>query len=187
MGVRAGGDGIKARHDLFQDADKSFRGFEESGVFRGQIQHVPAPQEIAEGILIPGQKRVQLLAAGGGGPLGQQGFVDIGNVIAVNQGVFQACGFPFGRGNLGIRAEAEPVNQGVRQGGIIGGNNGQGVPGNIIHPGTVQAVFNVDGFLGAAFPGDVPDGEDGSGKRIFFAVWFSGHDDGGVKKNITSG
>lgn len=106
----------------------------------------------------------------------------------MNQGVFQACGFPFGRGNLGIRVEAEPVNQGVRQGGIIGGNNGQGVPGNIIHPGTVQAVFNVDGFLGAAFPGDVPDGEDGSGKRIFFAVWFSGHDDGGgVKKNITSG
>lgn len=188
MGVRAGGDGIKARHDLFQDADKSLRGFEGSGVFRGQIQHVPAPQEIAEGFLIPGQKRVQLLAAGGGGPLGQQGFVDIGNVIAVNQGVFQACGFPFGRGNLGIRAEAELVNQGVRQGGVIGGNDGQGVPGNIIHPGTVQAVFNVDGFLGAAFPGDMPDGEDGSGKRIFFAVWFSGHDDGGgVKKNITSG
>ena len=188
MGVRAGGDGIKARHDLFQDADESLRGFEGSGVFRGQIQHVPAPQEIAEGVLIPGQKRVQLLAAGGGGPLGQQGFVDIGNVIAVNQGVFQACGFPFGRGNLGIRAEAELVNQSVRQGRIIGGNNGQGVPGNIVHPGTVQAVFNVDGFLGAAFPGDVPDGEDGSGKRIFFAVWFSGHDDGGgVKKNITSG
>ena len=86
MGVRAGGDGIKTRHDLFQDADKSLRGFEGSEVFRGQIQHVPAPQEIAEGFLIPGQKRVQLLAAGGGGPLGQQGFVDIGNVIAVNQG-----------------------------------------------------------------------------------------------------
>ena len=180
MGVRAGGDGIKARHDLFQNAGESFRGFEGSGIFRGQIQHVPAPQEIVEGVFIPGQKRVQLLAAGGGGPFGQQGFVDIGNVIAANQSVLQACGFPFRRGNLGIRAEAELVNQSVRQGRIIGGNDGQGIPGNVIHPGTVQAVFNVDGFLGTAFPGDVLDGEDGSGKRIFFAVWFSGHDDGGV-------
>lgn len=128
MGVRAGGDGIKARHDLFQNAGESFRGFEGSGIFRGQIQHVPAPQEIVEGVFIPGQKRVQLLAAGGGGPFGQQGFVDIGNVIAVNQSVLQACGFPFRRGNLGIRAEAELVNQSVPPGGSLAGMTARASP-----------------------------------------------------------
>lgn len=175
VGVRAGGDGIKARHDLFQDACKSLRRFKGGRILRCQIQHVASPQEIAERVLVPGQQGFQLLTAGSGCPFGQQGLVDIGDVIAVDQGVPQAGGSPLRRGNLGIRAEAELFNQGVHQGRIIGGNDGQGVSGNVHHSGAVQAVFNMDRFFRAAFPGEVLDGKDGCGERILFAVRFGCH------------
>ena len=56
-------------------------------------------------------------------------------------------------------AEAELFNQGVLQGGIIGGNDGQSVSGDVFQAGAVQAVFNVNGLFGAAFRGEVLDGE----------------------------
>gem|GEM_PF-4702533 len=175
MGVRAGSDGIQAGHDFLQHAHESFRGLKRGGVFRCQVQHVAAPQEIADGFLVPGQQGFQLLAAGGRRPFGQQSLVHIRDVVMVDQGVAQIRAFTFRCGNGGAGAEAELFNQGVRQGGIIGGNDGQSVSGDVFQAGAVQAVFNVNGLFGAAFRGEVLDGEYGSGERILLAVWFGSH------------
>ena len=175
MGVRTGSDGIQAGHDLLQHADESFRGFKGSGIFHGQVQHVATPQEIAEGFLVPGQKRFQFLAAGGRRPFGQQGLVDVRDVVMVDQSLAQIGAFAVRSRDGGAWAEAELFNQRVRQGGIVGGNNGQSVSSDVFQAGAVQAVFNVDGLFGAVFRGEVLDGKYGCGKRILLAVWFGSH------------
>lgn len=172
MGVRAGSDGIQARHDLFQDADKGFRGFKGGGILRSQIQHVAAPQEVAQGVFVPCQQGFQFLAAGSCRPFGQQRLVHVRDIVAGDQGFTEGRALSVRRADCGAGAEPQFFNQGIRQPLIIGGNDGQGVPGDIFHSGTVQAELNVNGLFRAAFSGNVLDGEDGCGERVFLAVWF---------------